>query len=82
MGVPVSAHCHNDFGLAVANTLSAIDGGATRFHGTINGLGERAGNAAIEEVVVSLNTLYKYSDDDDESKYTTDIKINQLYSTN
>ena len=81
LGVPVSAHCHNDFGLAVANTLSAIDGGATRFHGTINGLGERAGNAAIEEVVVSLNTLYKYSEDDDESKYTTDIKINQLYST-
>ena len=81
LGVPVSAHCHNDFGLAVANTLSAIDGGATRFHGTINGLGERAGNAAIEEVVVSLNTLYKYSEDDEESKYTTDIKINQLYST-
>ena len=77
LGVPVSAHC----GLAVANTLSAIDGGATRFHGTINGLGERAGNAAIEEVVVSLNTLYKYSEDDEESKYTTDIKINQLYST-
>ena len=81
LGVPVSAHCHNDFGLAVANTLSAIDGGASRFHGTINGLGERAGNAAIEEVVVSLNTLYKYSEDDDESKYTTDIQINQLYST-
>jgi isopropylmalate/homocitrate/citramalate synthase len=81
LGVPLSAHCHNDFGLAVANTLSAIDGGASRFHGTINGLGERAGNAAIEEVVVSLNTLYKYSEEDEESKYTTDIKINQLYST-
>ena len=81
LGVPLSAHCHNDFGLAVANTLSAIDGGASRFHGTINGLGERAGNAAIEEVVVSLSTLYKINEDEDESKYTTDIKINQLYST-
>jgi len=77
--VPVSVHCHNDFGLAVANTLSGIDAGAKRFHGTINGLGERAGNAAIEEVVVSLNTLYK--DDDKKSKYTTDIKINQIYNT-
>ena len=45
------------------------------------GLGERAGNAALEEVVVSLNTLYKYSEDDEESRYTTDIKINQLYNT-
>ncbi|WP_297983698.1 (R)-citramalate synthase [uncultured Methanobrevibacter sp.] len=77
LGVPVSVHCHNDFGLAVANTLSAIDGGASRFHGTINGLGERAGNAAIEEVVVSLETLYK----DNERQYTTDIKIDQIYNT-
>ena len=79
LGVPVSAHCHNDFGLAVANTLSAIDGGATRFHGTVNGLGERAGNAALEEVVVSLDTLY--TDKDKGKKYTTDIKIDQLYNT-
>ncbi|ADC47264.1 citramalate synthase CimA [Methanobrevibacter ruminantium M1] len=79
LGVPVSAHCHNDFGLAVANTLSAIDGGASRFHATINGLGERAGNAALEEVVVSLYTLYK--DESNERKYETDIKIDQIYST-
>ncbi len=90
LGVPVSAHCHNDFGLAVANTLSAIDGGAKRFHGTINGIGERAGNAAIEEVVLGLNTLYKESSyeiediknmKNTESKYTTDIQINKLYET-
>lgn len=79
-GVPVSVHCHNDFGLAVANTLSAIDGGATRFHGTINGIGERAGNAAIEEVVVGLDTLYT-NPKNNEKKYTTDIKINQIYNT-
>ncbi len=80
LGVPVSAHCHNDFGLAVANTLSAIDGGVKRFHGTINGIGERAGNAAIEEVIVGLDTLYtdKLTD---EKKYTTDIKIKEIYST-
>ena len=79
LGVPISAHCHNDFGLAVANTLSAIDGGARRFHGTINGIGERAGNAALEEVVVSLDTLYK--DENNNKKYTTDIQIDQLYKT-
>lgn len=70
---PLSAHCHNDYGLAVANTLEAIRGGATIIHGTINGIGERAGNASLEEIVVALNNLY-------EGKYTTDIKINQLYN--
>ena len=80
LGVPVSAHCHNDFGLAVANTLSAIDGGVKRFHGTINGIGERAGNAAIEEVVLGLNTLYIDPITKDK-KYDMDIKINQLYNT-
>ena len=79
-GVPLSVHCHNDFGLAVANTLSAIDGGATRFHGTVNGIGERAGNAAIEEVIVGLDTLYT-NPLTNVKKYTTDIKINQIYST-
>ena len=79
-GVPLSVHCHNDFGLAVANTLSAIDGGATRFHGTINGIGERAGNAAIEEVILGLDTLYT-NHTSNEKKYTTDIKINQIYNT-
>lgn len=80
LNVPVSAHCHNDFGLAVANTLSAIEGGASRFHGTINGIGERAGNAAIEEVVLGLDTLYA-NNKTNEKKYTTDIKINQIYNT-
>ena len=70
---PLSAHCHNDYGLAVANTLEAIRGGATVIHGTINGIGERAGNASLEEIAVALNNLY-------EGKYTTDIKINQLYN--
>ncbi|MFX0163263.1 MAG: 2-isopropylmalate synthase [Candidatus Hodarchaeota archaeon] len=56
--IPISIHCHNDFGLAVANTLAALKGGGKQFHGTINGVGERAGNVAIEEVVMSLKALY------------------------
>ena len=53
-GVDLSAHCHNDLGMAVANSLAAIECGATQIEGTINGIGERAGNAAIEEVAVAL----------------------------
>ncbi|MEE2961634.1 MAG: 2-isopropylmalate synthase [Myxococcota bacterium] len=52
----VSAHCHNDLGLAVANSLAAVQAGARQVEGCINGLGERAGNAAIEEVVMALRT--------------------------
>ena len=52
----VSVHCHDDLGLAVANSLAAIQGGARQVECTINGIGERAGNAALEEVVMALNT--------------------------
>lgn len=51
-----SVHCHNDLGLAVANTLAGIEGGARQVECTINGIGERAGNAALEEVVMALKT--------------------------
>ncbi len=54
----LSVHCHNDFGLATANTLTAIECGARSPHVCVNGLGERAGNAALEEVVVLLESLY------------------------
>ncbi|HFH9837456.1 TPA: 2-isopropylmalate synthase [Streptococcus suis] len=57
-----SPHCHNDLGLAVANTLAAIKNGATRIEGTVNGIGERAGNAALEEVAVALNIRSDYYD--------------------
>ncbi|MCI4344702.1 MAG: homoaconitate hydratase [Thermoplasmata archaeon] len=53
-----SVHCHNDFGLAVANTLTALELGATSPHVCVNGLGERAGNASLEEVAVALESLY------------------------
>lgn len=56
--LPISVHCHDDFGMAVANTIAGIDAGAIRAHVTVNGLGERAGNAALEEVVMILHSLY------------------------
>jgi 2-isopropylmalate synthase len=52
----ISVHCHNDLGLAVANSLAAIENGARQVECTINGLGERAGNAALEEVVMAIRT--------------------------
>ena len=56
----VSVHCHNDLGLATANTLSAISAGARQAEVTINGIGERAGNTSLEEVVMALNTRPNY----------------------
>jgi D-citramalate synthase len=57
--VPIGVHCHNDFGMAVANTVAALGAGAEEAHATINGLGERAGNASLEEIVLTLRSLYK-----------------------
>jgi 2-isopropylmalate synthase len=56
--VILSAHCHNDLGLAVANSLGAIEGGARQVECTINGIGERAGNCSLEEVVMALRTRH------------------------
>lgn len=53
--VKLSAHCHNDLGMATANTLAAIENGADQIEGTINGIGERAGNVALEEIAVALH---------------------------
>ncbi|CAH2716219.1 2-isopropylmalate synthase [Neobacillus rhizosphaerae] len=53
--VALSCHCHDDLGMAVANSLAAIENGATQVEGTINGIGERAGNASLEEIAVALN---------------------------
>ena len=54
--VEFSVHCHNDLGMATANTLAGILGGASQVECTINGLGERAGNAPLEEIVMAINT--------------------------
>ncbi len=56
----ISVHCHNDLGLAVANSLAAVKAGARQVECTINGLGERAGNAAMEEIVMALKTRQDY----------------------
>ncbi len=56
----ISVHCHNDLGLAVANSLAAVEGGAGQIECTINGIGERAGNCALEEVVMAMRTRNDY----------------------
>ena len=73
--LPVSVHCHNDFGLAVANAISGIQAGAKCAHVTINGIGERAGNASLEEFVMALNSLQF------EQKWETNINTKLLYET-
>ncbi|WP_268543189.1 2-isopropylmalate synthase [Candidatus Nitrosotenuis cloacae] len=73
--LPVSVHCHNDFGLAVANAISGIQAGAQCAHVTINGIGERAGNASLEELVMALQCLPF------EQKWETGINTKLLYET-
>lgn len=58
VSIPVCVHCHDDLGLAVANTLAAAEAGARQLHTTVNGIGERAGNAALEEVLMGLLIHY------------------------
>jgi 2-isopropylmalate synthase len=71
----VSVHCHDDLGLAVANSLAAVRAGARQVEGCINGIGERAGNASLEEVVMALKTR------NDFFALTTNIKTRELYRT-
>jgi len=73
--LPISVHCHNDFGLAVANAISGIQAGAQCAHVTINGIGERAGNASLEELVMGLQCLQF------DQKWETNINTKLLYDT-
>ena len=73
--VVFSAHCHDDLGLAVANSLAAVQGGARQVECTTNGIGERAGNAALEEIVMALKIRA------DRMPYTTNIDTRQIYPT-
>jgi len=68
-----STHCHNDLGLAVANSLAAVEGGARQVECTINGIGERAGNTSMEEVVMGLKTRHDYF------KVGTRVATEQIY---
>jgi 2-isopropylmalate synthase len=74
-GITLSAHCHDDLGLGVANSLAAIRGGARQLELTINGIGERAGNAALEEVIVVLHVRQATLG------VTTNIHLDQLYAS-
>jgi 2-isopropylmalate synthase len=71
--VTISTHCHDDLGLAVANSLAAIENGARQVECAINGIGERAGNAALEEIVMALDTRKRYYN------VTTGLKTEELY---
>ena len=68
----ISVHCHNDLGLGVANSLAAVQAGARQVECTVNGIGERAGNAAMEEVVMALRTRH------DAMPYTTGVKTEMI----
>ena len=70
--IRVSLHCHNDFGLATANTLAGVEVGATQAHTTVMGIGERAGNASMEEVVTALYALYGIK---------TNVDLKEIYHT-
>jgi 2-isopropylmalate synthase len=73
--VTISVHCHNDLGLAVANSLAALDAGARQIECTINGIGERAGNASLEEIVMALHVRA------DRLPFETGIVTTELYPT-
>ena len=71
----VSVHCHNDLGLSVSNSLAAVQAGARQVEGCINGIGERAGNASLEEIIMALHTRRDLFD------VTTNIDTRQIYPT-
>ncbi|MDB5052189.1 MAG: putative 2-isopropylmalate synthase [Bacilli bacterium] len=73
--VEYSAHCHNDLGLAVANSIAAIQAGVTQVEVTVNGIGERAGNCSLEELVMTLETRKMTLD------AQTSIKLDEIYAT-
>jgi len=73
--VTISVHCHNDLGLAVANSLAAIEAGARQVECTINGIGERAGNASLEEIVMALHVRA------DRLPFETGVNTTELYPT-
>ncbi len=76
----LSVHCHNDLGLAVANSLAAVLAGANQVECTINGIGERAGNASLEEIVMAIDTRKDFMDCYTDIKFSEITKISRLVS--
>ncbi|HPJ30597.1 MAG TPA: homocitrate synthase family protein [Methanothrix sp.] len=79
IGIPICMHCHDDLGMALANTLAAAEAGAKQLHTTVNGIGERSGNTPLEELMVALRVHYGV-DRYDTTKLTTLSKLVQSYS--
>ena len=84
--VTISVHGHNDLGMAVANFLAAVEGGARQLECTINGIGERAGNAALEELVMALHVRKSYFNrffarSDESAQALTNVKTNEIYKS-
>ncbi len=77
----ISTHCHNDLGMAVANSLAGVRNGARQVECTVNGLGERAGNAAVEEIVMAIRTRPDFFGRDRDKPLTTNINTKQIYKT-
>jgi 2-isopropylmalate synthase len=75
-GIILSSHCHNDLGLAVANSLAAVENGCRQVECTINGIGERAGNASLEELIMTLRTRRDFY-----HKFSTKINTKKLFPT-
>ena len=78
--VKLSAHCHDDLGMAVANTLAAIENGVEQIEGTLNGIGERAGNAALEEVAVALGIRKDFYQAETNLDLTQTVRTSRLVS--
>ena len=77
----ISTHCHNDLGMAVANSLAGVRNGARQVECTVNGLGERAGNAALEEIVMAIHTRADFFAKTGSQPLRTNIKTNQIHRT-
>jgi len=77
----ISTHCHNDLGMAVANSLAGVINGARQVECTVNGLGERAGNAALEEIVMAIHTRADFFRSDQGRPLQTNINTREIYRT-
>jgi 2-isopropylmalate synthase len=71
----ISVHCHNDLGLAVANSIAGIINGARQVECAVNGIGERAGNTSLEEIIMTLHTRYAYMNKD------VNVQLKEIYNT-
>jgi 2-isopropylmalate synthase len=77
----ISTHCHNDLGMAVANSITGLRNGARQIECAVNGMGERAGNAALEEIVMAIHTRPDFFTGQTAGGLTTNIKTKEIYRT-